>query len=45
MTTRGASVNNGNSGGNGNALPPWLRLNRELAEVWEFRYSFWTVQA
>jgi hypothetical protein len=43
--TRSHANGNGASIGNGNALPPWLRLNRELAEVWEFRYSFWTVQA
>lgn len=34
---------NGNSHANGNVMPPWF--NWELREVWEFRYSFWTVMA
>ena len=30
---------------NGNVVPPWLRLNWELAEVRASQYSSWTVMA
>ena len=29
----------------GNVTPLWLRRNWEFREVFEARYSFWTVQA
>ena len=43
--TRSQSNGHGNSHTNGNVMPAWLRLNWEFREVWESRYSFWTVQA
>lgn len=44
MTGRSSYNGNGASVANGNVLPPWLR-NWEFREVFESRYSFWTVQA
>lgn len=50
-SSRGASVGNGQSAGNGNfhahgnALPAFMRLNREYLRAWQAQYSFWPEQA